>query len=96
MGQVSVELVPPEDRSPDVTSPHIVYECRERIGTIPDAKEFNFRAKIGRGGEPTNPPLLSPARSPPAWEAVDQTPVFDPLAPAPEPAFGEFDQTVTW
>ena len=46
-------------------------------------------------GEPTKAPVFSPARGPPAGEAVDQTPVFDPLAPAPEPAF-EFDQTVTW
>ncbi len=46
-------------------------------------------------GEPTRPPVLSPARGPPAWETFDQTPVFDPLAAAPEPAF-EFDQTVTW
>ena len=47
-------------------------------------------------GEPTKAPVLSPARGPPAWEEVfDQTPVFDPLAAAPEPAF-EFDQTVTW
>ncbi len=47
-------------------------------------------------GEPTKPPVLSPpARGPHAWETFDQTPVFDPLAPAPEPAF-EFDQSVTW
>ncbi len=46
-------------------------------------------------GEPTKPPVLSPARGPPTWETFDQTPVFDPLAPAPAPAF-EFDQNVTW
>jgi hypothetical protein len=46
-------------------------------------------------GEPTKAPVLSPARGPPAWETFDQTPVFDPLAPAPEPAY-EFDQTLTW
>jgi len=45
-------------------------------------------------GEPTKAPVLSPARGPPAWEAFDQTPIFDPQAPAPEPAF-DFDQTVT-
>ena len=33
----------------------------------------------------------SVAAHPPAGETFDQTPVFDPLAPAPEPAF-EFDQ----
>jgi len=36
-----------------------------------------------------------PKPGPPAWETFDQTPVFDPTAAAPEPAF-EFDQTVTW
>ena len=46
-------------------------------------------------GEPTKPPVLSPARGPPSWETFDQTPVFDPVAPAPAPAF-QFDQTVTW
>jgi hypothetical protein len=47
-------------------------------------------------GEPTTAPVLSPARGPPAWEETsDQTPVFDLVAPAPEPAF-EFDQTITW
>ena len=50
---------------------------------------------VVNGGEPTKPPVLSPARGPPAWEKCDQTSIFDPLAPAPEPAF-EFDQTVTW
>ncbi len=46
-------------------------------------------------GESPKPPVLSPARGPPTGETFDQRPVFDPLAPAPEPAF-EFDQTVTW
>ncbi len=46
-------------------------------------------------GEPTRAPVLSPARGPPASESFDQTPLFDPLAPAPEPTF-EFDQRVTW
>ena len=46
-------------------------------------------------GEPTQAPVLSPARDPPSGETFDQTPVVDSLAPAPELAF-EFDQTVTW
>jgi hypothetical protein len=50
---------------------------------------------LGRIGEPTQAPVLSPARGPPAWETFDQTPVFDPVASAPAPAF-EFDQTVSW
>ena len=46
-------------------------------------------------GEPTRPPVLSPARGPPAGVTFDQSPVFDPVAPAPAPAF-EFDQRLTW
>jgi hypothetical protein len=47
-------------------------------------------------GEPTRPPPVSPARGPPGWEEMlDQTPVYDPVAPVPEPDY-EFDQRVTW
>ena len=46
-------------------------------------------------GEPIKAPVLSTARDPPAWETFDQTPVLDPVAPAPEPGY-QFDQTVTW
>ena len=47
-------------------------------------------------GEPAKPPPLSPARGPPPAEAAfDQSPLFDPVAPASAPDF-EFDQTVTW
>ncbi len=46
-------------------------------------------------GKPTKAPVLSPARGPPSGETFDQAPVFDPVAPPPEPTF-EFDQTVTW
>ncbi len=42
-----------------------------------------------------NAPLRSPARGPPAGETFDQSPVFDPLAPAPAPP-SEFDQRLTW
>jgi hypothetical protein len=41
-------------------------------------------------GELPKAPVLSPARGPPTWEPFDQTPGFDPVAPAPAPAF-EFD-----
>jgi len=38
-------------------------------------------------GEPTRAPPVSPARGPPGWEEdFDQTLVFDPTAPAHEPA----------
>lgn len=47
-------------------------------------------------GKPTQAPVRSPARGPRAGEEdVDQTPVFDPRAAAPETAL-QFDQTVTW
>jgi multidrug efflux pump subunit AcrB len=52
IGQVSLELVPPEDRSLTVTSSQIVREWRQAIGPIPGARELSFRAEIGRGGEP--------------------------------------------
>jgi multidrug efflux pump subunit AcrB len=51
-GQVSLELVPPEDRSLRVTSSEIVNEWRKGIGAIPGAEELTFRAEIGRGGDP--------------------------------------------
>jgi len=40
--------------------------------------------------------VLSPAPGPPAWEETfAQSPVFDPAAPVPEPAF-ELYQTLSW
>ena len=47
-------------------------------------------------GEPTRPPPVSPARGPPGWEGMlDQSPLYDPTAPAPVPEY-EFDQRVSW
>ena len=48
-------------------------------------------------GEPTTPPPISPARSPPLWDSVDwnQTPADDPENGEPAPEF-QFDQTVSW
>ncbi|MBM4201290.1 MAG: IS91 family transposase [Gammaproteobacteria bacterium] len=48
-------------------------------------------------GEPTLPPPVSPARSPPLWDSVDwdQTPVTAPEHGEPAPEF-QFDQTVSW
>ena len=47
-------------------------------------------------GEPTAPPPVSPARSPPLWDTVDwdQTPVADPENGDRAPEF-QFDQTVS-
>lgn len=52
IGQVTMELVPPEDRISRVTTSEIVGEWRKRIGAIPGAKELTFRAEIGRSGDP--------------------------------------------
>jgi hypothetical protein len=47
-------------------------------------------------GEPTRAPPVSPARGPPAWEGrLDQSPAYDPTAPAPVPEY-ELDQRVSW
>ncbi len=52
IGQVTLELMPPEERRQNVTTRQIVNEWRQGIGTIPGVKELNFRAEIGRGGDP--------------------------------------------
>jgi hypothetical protein len=48
-------------------------------------------------GEPTTPPPISPARSPPLGETFDwdQAPALDPADAEPAPEF-DFDQTVSW
>jgi len=51
-GEVVFQIVPPEDRSSEVTSIQLVSEWRKLIGVIPGAEELNFRAEIGRGGDP--------------------------------------------
>ena len=51
-GRVMFEITPPEHRTLAVTSSQLVKEWRRAIGTIPGAKELNFRAEIGRGGSP--------------------------------------------
>lgn len=52
IGQVTMELLPPEDRLNSVTTRQIVKEWREEIGVIPGVKELTFRAEMGRGGNP--------------------------------------------
>ncbi len=52
VGQVVMELVPPEERALEITSSEIVREWRRQIGTIPGAKELSYRAEIGRAGDP--------------------------------------------
>lgn len=52
VGQVSLELQPPETRVMDVRTNELVRELRRRVGAIPGAKELSYRAEIGRGGAP--------------------------------------------
>ncbi len=52
LGQVSIELTPPEERTLDIGTKALVREWRQAIGPIPGAKELNFRAEIGRHGDP--------------------------------------------
>lgn len=51
-GEVVFQVVPPEERSSEVKSTQLVSEWRKLIGVIPGAEELNFRAEIGRGGDP--------------------------------------------
>ena len=52
LGRVSLELVPPEERTTAIATRQLVNEWRKSIGPIPGAKELNFRAEIGRSGDP--------------------------------------------
>lgn len=52
LGQVSLELLPPEERSISITTFDLVDEWRQAIGTIVGARDLNFRAELARGGSP--------------------------------------------
>ena len=60
IGRVVFEIVPPEERSLEVTSSELVREWRQAIGPIPGAQEVSFRAEIGRGGEPLDIQIAGP------------------------------------
>ena len=60
LGQVTLELIPPEERLNQITTNAIVREWRELIGTIPGAKDLLFRAEIGRAGNPVDVQLTGP------------------------------------
>jgi multidrug efflux pump subunit AcrB len=59
-GRVVFEIVPPEERTLDVTSADLVREWRRAIGPIPGAREVNFRAEIGGGGSPLDVQINGP------------------------------------
>ena len=77
-----------------LTCPH----CGAEMKIIAFVTETpSVRAILAHIGEPTRPPVIAPARGPPAWG--EDTPVevdqdYDPLA-QPEPEV-EFDQRVQW
>jgi len=52
LGQVSLALVPPEERTVEVSTRKLVQAWRGAIGEIPGAKELTYRAEIGRAGDP--------------------------------------------
>ena len=52
LGEVTFEIVAPEDRKAEVTSSELVSEWRELIGPIAGAQELSFRAEIGRRSDP--------------------------------------------
>ncbi|MCF6354278.1 MAG: efflux RND transporter permease subunit [Candidatus Polarisedimenticolaceae bacterium] len=58
LGQVSLELMPPEERTLPITTTELVSEWRQAIGPIAGSKELNYRAEIGRGGDPINIQLM--------------------------------------
>ena len=52
LGRVMFEIVPPEERTLEVSSARLVNEWRRAIGEIPGARNVSYRAEIGRGGSP--------------------------------------------
>jgi multidrug efflux pump subunit AcrB len=60
VGRVVFEIVPPEERTLEVTSADLVREWRRAIGSIPGAKELSFRAEIGGGGSPLDVQITGP------------------------------------
>ena len=54
LGRVMFEIVPPEQRTLQVSSAELVNEWRETIGEIAGAKNVSYRAEIGGGGSPVD------------------------------------------
>jgi multidrug efflux pump subunit AcrB len=58
IGQISLELVPPETRTVDIGTRQLVAEWRKTIGAIAGTKELSFRAEMGRSGDPISIQLI--------------------------------------
>lgn len=52
IGNLRIRLVPREERSSELRPTEFISEFRSRVGQIPGAKELNYRAEIGRFGDP--------------------------------------------
>ncbi len=52
LGQVSMELVSPEERTVSIATFDLVDEWRKAIGPIPGVKDLHFRAELGHAGSP--------------------------------------------
>ena len=76
-----------------LTCPH----CGAEMKIIAFVTETpSVRAILAHIGEPTRPPVIAPARGPPAWDdtPVEVDPDYDLLA-QPDPEM-EFDQRIRW
>jgi len=51
-GSITIETMPPEDRSLEIDTRKLTGEWRQLIGNIPGAEELNFRAVIMHGSNP--------------------------------------------
>ncbi len=60
VGEVAMQIIPPDQRTLKTPSMVVVQDWRKRIGAIPGAQELNFRAEIGRGGSPIDIQLTGP------------------------------------
>jgi len=61
VGEVSMQIVPPENRELKTGSMEVVRQWRQLIGNIPGSQELNFRAEIGRSGSPIDVQLTGPS-----------------------------------
>lgn len=52
VGSVRFEILPPDQRTSNITSRELVNEWRKMIGSVPGAELLTFRAEIGRSSDP--------------------------------------------
>ena len=52
LGQVSLELLSPEERTISIKTFDLVDEWRKAIGPVPGVRDLYFRAELGRSGSP--------------------------------------------